>query len=167
MLKKSLTEDAKHKIELFTDHNFVTPDYFPVPLRSTVYIKKSSNQDMMTTEGGIIISAEGSNNHLIPNVGVVYAVGPECSEHLKAGQRVMFSQFANLEIMIKGEIYMVISELDIYGVMPSDAYVRMDTLTDKEVGTKSRIEREGTYLKNKKVSDDEQANAKELFKLKK
>jgi co-chaperonin GroES (HSP10) len=119
---------------------------------------------MMKTDSGVLLIESNANNHLIPHIGHIFAVGPECSEHIKPGLRVFWNQFANLEVMIKGEVYMIIEEREVYGVLPDSAYARIDGLSDKEVGTKERVQRQEGFIDRKFAADQEEKDTIDFLK---
>ena len=154
-IRKERMDRIHRLIDSYVDRSVIIPEGFPLAFQKTVIIKQASNANMMKTNAGFLLIESSANNHLIPNIGHVYAVGPECSEHIKVGLRVFFNQFANLEVMIKGEVYMIIDEREVYGALPDSAFVRMDTLTDKEVSRKEGLDRQITYQENKFKQDQE------------
>jgi len=150
-IRKEREEALLKIIDLYTDKDFRIPEGFLAPFKKSVVIKKVGNQDMLTTSGGIIV-VEGKNT-VVPNIGIVYAIGPDCSMHISPGQRVAFNQYSDLEIMILGEVYMMISEDDVYGALPNGAYVRLNTKSDVEVSREDRIERNTKFHEKKIILD--------------
>ncbi len=113
-----------------------------VAFNKTVIIKKLTSGQDQQTEGGLIIADTSSVNSIKPNIGIIVAAGPDCSELVIPGIKIAYNQFANLEIFIRGEFYHVISEHDIHCALTDDTIVMMDDLTDKEKGTVKRAKRD-------------------------
>jgi len=128
-----------------------------VAFNHTVLIKKVSGGQEQQTEGGIFVPDSSSVNSLKPNIGIVVAAGPECSELVIPGLKIAYNQFANLEIFIRGEFYHVIHEHDIHCALTNDTIAMVDQLTDKEVGTQKRI-------KQDKIASKVFASREEEFK---
>jgi len=149
------------------DPNFKTPEGFLIPLKKSVVIKKQGATEAMTTENGIIIPEIAAANTNIPNIGIVYAVGPEVDVLLQPGQRVYFNQYANLEVLIKGNIYIMISEHDVYGVLPDKAWVSIDNKTEKQVRQEKKLNQLGDFLQKKHVKDQNELDLKSELSKKK
>jgi len=112
---------------------------FPIALGQTIIC--SSFSEDLTTAGGIIIpeTAESKLNHAI-----VMAVGAECKRKfvdfngkerpLMPGDKIIHNTYANLTIMFESNSYLVLSEHEIYAVIPDGA----------KVGTKEIASRKST-----------------------
>jgi co-chaperonin GroES (HSP10) len=133
-----------------------------VAFNHTVIIKKVMGGQEQTTEGGLILAETSDVNSIKPNVGIIVAAGPECSELVIPGIKIAYNQFANLEVFIRGEFYHVIHEHDIHCALTSDTPVMMDTLSDKEKGSIKRAK--GDVIANKvfKAREEEFKNKIEL-----
>jgi len=155
------------EIENYTEKDFVVPKGFIIPLRRSVLIKQVDNTSLKKTLSGIIISNVGAEDTSTPMAGIIYAVGPECPEYLKPGQRVICNQYANLEVFIYGETYIKMDDLDVYGILPEEAFVSVEKKTPKEVIREKNLEREVNYNKKKTILDaNDKDNAEWLKKLK-
>lgn len=105
------------------------PDEFPIPLKNSVFVKQitgAAGEKMRFTKGGIMIVQSTILNErtVIPNMGIVMAVGIECSEYLRPGQKIIYNVYAEEKVMILGEEYVRLNEAtDIYGILPPDGYV--------------------------------------------
>ena len=91
----------------------------------TVYIRKESGNRMV---GKIEIATSGQSA-VLP-VGRIYGVGPLVPD-LKPGMRVYFNFYANTIVYHEGVEYYMISELDVFGVLPAKALV-LQSSPDKE-----------------------------------
>jgi co-chaperonin GroES (HSP10) len=149
-------ENTLKLVEKYTiDPKFKKPDNFIIPFRKTVLIEKIGNDDVVTTVGGIIMTdTSKSDNVDMPNTGIVYGVGIDCSSYIREGQKVLFSEFSNLQIFLAGKYYYVVDEHNVYGCVPDKTYVRMDVKTDKEVDRTKRIKREEEYFDRKILVDE-------------
>ena len=90
------------------------------PLHDNVLVKRTEEEE--TSSGGIILSGSAKEK---PSQGKVISVGPgkkndsgEVSPvNLKAGDVVLFGQYAGNEVKLDGEDYLIMSESDIFGVI--------------------------------------------------
>ena len=90
------------------------------PLHDNVLVKRTEEEE--TSSGGIILSGSAKEK---PSQGKVISVGPgkkndsgEVSPvNLKAGDVVLFGQYAGNEVKLDGEDYLIMSENDIFGVI--------------------------------------------------
>ena len=164
MEDKETKRPTKEELFLTKAKQLVDPDYKQAPatkmglaLRDTILIRRISNIENNTTEAGIIL-AEGAENSVRPNMGVIEACGPQCSEHIMVGQKVLYNQFANLETMIGGEIFHLVSEREINFILSHKAFVRMDLKSDKEVERTKMIIMDEKYREKKHDIDEEKKN---------
>ncbi len=155
---------TKEELFLTKAKQLVDPDYKPSPstqmglaLRNSILIRKTDNSSNSTTEGGLILAdtAENSNK---PNMGVIEACGPLCSPHVMVGQKVLYNHYANLELMIKGEIFSLISEPDLQYILSTKAFARVDPKTDREVERTKMIIMDEKYREKKHDIDEEKKN---------
>lgn len=110
-----------------------------VAFNNTVIIKKIQSGHEAVTEGGLIVPESSSVNSIKPNIGIIVAAGPECSNLVFPGLKIAYNQFANLEVFIRGEFYHVIHEADIHCALTDDAFVLADGKTDKEIRTEKGL----------------------------
>jgi len=126
-----------------------------VAFNHTVIIKKVMGGQEQTTEGGLIIAETSSVNSIKPNIGIVVAAGPDCSDLVIPGIKIAYNQFANLEVFIRGEFYHVIHEHDIHCALTNETVVMMDGLTDKEKGGQKRAKQDKVASEIFKKRDEE------------
>ncbi len=115
--KASIEENKKLALE-----SRITFD-FPIARGKSVIVLRG-NEDLLI-EGGIILP-ESSDD--VKMRGTVMSVGPDVQEifidhtgvarPLRPKDRVLFNSYANLNIIHKSNNYLVMSELDIYAVLP-------------------------------------------------
>lgn len=98
---------------------FKVPENFPIARKSTVYIKKRDRSEYMRKSGLFI--AEGKDT-VIPPEGTIYAVG-ELVTDLKPGMRVIFNFWANLLIYHDDIAYLMMNEIDVYGICADEGDV--------------------------------------------
>ena len=90
------------------------------PLHDKVLVKRTEEEE--TSSGGIILSGSAKEK---PSQGKVISVGPGTKNdsgevspvNLKAGDVVLFGQYAGNEVKLDGEDYLIMSENDIFGVI--------------------------------------------------
>lgn len=103
------------------------PAEFPVPLKNAVFIRQITGQDgekMRRTEGGILMVDNITSKVVAPCIGIVMAVGIDCSEYLRPGHKVIYNRYAEEIIMIYGNEYIRLNEAtDIYGILPPESWI--------------------------------------------
>lgn len=134
------------------DKNFKVPKDFIIPFEGTVIVKKLEQAEI-TTDSGLIIGGVKARNIVTPNIGIVYAVGPRVPEYIKAGLKVYFNQNVDLEFWISGGFYHMMFHHDVYGAIPENSLVTMDTKQDKEIIREDALIREEGYQDRKKQHD--------------
>ena len=85
-----------------------------------VLVKRTEEEE--TSSGGIILSGSAKEK---PSQGEVISAGPgkknDSGEvvpvNVKAGDTVLFGQYAGNEVKVDGEEYLIMSESDIFGVI--------------------------------------------------
>ena len=90
------------------------------PLHDKDLVKRTEEEE--TSSGGIILSGSAKEK---PSQGEVISVGPGkktdsgeiASMNVKAGDTVIFGQYAGNEVKLDGEDYLIMSESDIFGVI--------------------------------------------------
>lgn len=85
------------------------------PLGTRVVIKKLEAEEK--TQGGLILTSTAKEK---PTVAEVIAVGPGTEKEkmeLKAGDRVIFSQYAGNDFKYDGEEYTIMNQNDILAVI--------------------------------------------------
>ena len=85
------------------------------PLGSRVVIQKVEAEEK--TSGGIILTSTAKEQ---PQMAEVIAVGPGTKDEemeLKVGDKVVFSKFAGNEIKYGGEVYTIMNQSDILGIV--------------------------------------------------
>ena len=90
------------------------------PLHDKVRVKRTEEEE--TSSGRIILSGSAKEK---PSQGEVISVGPgkktDAGEvvpvNVKAGDTVLFGQYAGNEVKLDGEEYLIMSESDIFGVI--------------------------------------------------
>ena len=90
------------------------------PLQDRVVVRRTEEET--TTAGGIVLPGSATEK---PSQGEVLAVGPgrvsESGEvrplDLKAGDKVIFGQYAGSAVKIDGEELLIMSENEVFGVL--------------------------------------------------
>ena len=89
------------------------------PLADRVVIKKLSSEE--TTKSGIVLPGSAKEK---PQMAEVIAVGPggkidgkEIEMYVKAGQKVVYSQYAGTEVKLDKEEYTIVRQNDILAIV--------------------------------------------------
>jgi len=154
--KELRREAALKRLKESIDPAFKKPSSFMVPFKKSVIINKVGNTESMQTEGGIIIPDTVTRKSMVPNIGIIYAVGIDCEEYLQEGMKVSFSEYADLEILIAGKPYFMVHEDNVYGAMPDKTFARMSPKNDKEIVREDALNREIDFLPKNKLRNDNQ-----------
>ena len=104
---------------------------FPIARGKTVIILRGIEEELV--EGGLIIP---ETSDAMKMRGTVMAVGPDVAEKfidykgvsrsLMPRDRVIFNSYANLNIIHRSISYVVMSELDVYCVIPENTVMSND-----------------------------------------
>jgi len=136
------------------------PDFRPltnlIARGKTVYIKKE-NRETVLKNSGIIIQNSGQSA-VLP-VGRVYGVGPLVPD-LKPGMRVYYNFYANTVVFHDGVEYLMISELDVFGVLPDEAVVMEQTVSKEGL---RRTDLSVDEMPNQDLSKEEKVQFKEMM----
>lgn len=111
---------------------------FPIALAKSVIVLRGSDDEEITV-GGLHIP-ESSDD--LKMRGRVMAVGPDVNmefvDHngvkrgLRPMDRILFNSYANLNIMHKSNSYVVLSELDVYAVLPEKTKMVTEKLPSRK-----------------------------------
>ena len=98
----------------------------PIAVGDNVICKEIAESNI--TAGGIVIP-ESAQAHLPQKNAIVVSVGEKCEAHFRAGDTVVCHTQAGQAMMYGKDVYFVLKEPEIYGIMN-----RVDeTMTDEEV----------------------------------
>ena len=153
--------ELKSKILKCVDHSFKIPNNVPIPFEYSVIVEQLK-QNMVTTEGGIIVGDVGARNVLKPNIGIIIAVGPKVPDYLVPKLRVYFNQNIDLEYLFGGRYYKMSHYSDFYCAIPENVLVSMDTKDDKELTREDLVARDENYQKGSIIKSAEELDAKEI-----
>lgn len=142
------------------------PDYkevlnMPIPLGKSVIVKQAKQQVIQV--GGIILPDAAAENTQLPKVGVIYAVGPDCTRGVRKGLRCYYNFYCDLEIRINGETFVMMEEASVYYILRSN---EQQIYEGKGVKSSSQVRREkkqdlwSGFSKRKKVSDENEKDFK-------
>ena len=81
------------------------------PLADRVVAKKEAAQT--TTASGLLLVDSAKES---ANIAVIESVGPEVKD-LKAGDRIIYSQYAGTEVKVQGKDYLIIKAEDILAII--------------------------------------------------
>jgi len=152
-------ERKQHIIEAIqsipTVKGFKVPAGFPVPLGNNLLAKIIPNSGPMVTEGGILLVDSLASNQVIPNTAVIYAIGPNCSELLNLGHKIIYNPYANNEVMIGGVAYLLMAEFpDVIGILPPEAWHLPPIKKEATLRREERIGDMSGYRKRKAAKDE-------------
>jgi chaperonin GroES len=109
----------------------------PRPRLDSMFIMRIGSE--RKTAAGIIIP-ETSQAKI--NVGVVYAIGSKCGEDLKLGMRVIYNFYADTEVQVEANNFIILRDSDIYGELPFNSTVFLRGEGPDVNARRKRIERE-------------------------
>lgn len=130
----------------------------PIPLGKGVLVKPIQQTPTSQTESGIILMG-GENSHP-PHLGIVYAIGPLCSEYVRVGLRVYFNFFVDSSFYIDGVHYAKMDEHDVYYIVPPKAIVFDGVKSDKEVRQEKKLPKQQAYLNEMYRKEQNEKDAK-------
>ena len=85
------------------------------PLQDYVVLKKEKAETI--TASGILLT---SPQEQAKNEAIVQAVGPQCDELLKKGQKVIFKEYSCTHYTLDDEDYMILKEEDILAIIEEE-----------------------------------------------
>lgn len=143
----------------------IDPEYkptnnIPIPLGKGVLVKKVKAS--VITNNGIIID-EGSNTPK-PHMGIIYAIGPNCSEFLRVGLRCYFNFFVDSSFYIDGVDYYKMDENDVFYLIPPNTVLFETPLTEKAVRREKKLDNEQATLKRIYNKNQEDKDKKDFEK---
>lgn len=135
------------------------PDYLPVldipiPLGYSVLIKKAPKSNIIKTltdltgKEQVIYRPETADNSQTTGEGIIYAVGPYCSEFLRNGLKCVYDVRADTTFEHKGVSYLKMDEAQVYFIMPDPS-----TTVDNGVKDPKIVRREKKIPKQQKIYD--------------
>ncbi|CAK0771640.1 chaperonin GroES [Gammaproteobacteria bacterium] len=104
----------------------------PIPLGKSVIVKKIKQNVVQL--GGIILPESSAENSQMPHVGIIYGIGPDCTKGVRAGLRCYYNVYADLEIRINGEQYVLMEENAVYYILRSnEQFISEGIKSEKQV----------------------------------
>ena len=134
----------------------------PIPLHKGLLVKKIEKSVQTITTGGILL-AQGENTPEL-HVGIIQAVGPNCSEFVRPGLRCYYNFFVDSSFYINGKHYVKMDESDVYYLIPPDTAVFEAPDTATKVRRAKKQGESDSYLQRKYAHDQEEKNKKEIDK---
>jgi len=135
----------------------------PIPLINGVLIKKEDKVNLIKTQGGLIIpGGQRAENSQENQEGILYAVGPKCSEFLRLGLRYQFSSFVDTFFWHEGVQYYKLDETLVYFVVPDPNTVVHNGVKSAKEMTRNRLSKKANVM-NKAVAQRD-ANEKDKYK---
>ncbi len=139
-----------------------------IPLGKGVYIQETVNGERKTKSGLIVSAGKMSQG----TVGYIIAIGPEVSDYLRVGLKVMYNVHANLEIIIDGDPYLLMDELSVYSILDdTDDEIQVNMAPENPKITKRRAKQKEQVevfkrvaIKNKNDEDRYEEKAKKTVK---
>jgi len=131
---------------------FSVPNNFPKPRKMSVIVKREQ-QGTQVTDAGIQLLQTAASNAQKPNIGRIYAVGDGVPEDIKPGMRVYYNQYCDLEIMVCGYPYVMLSDTDVYCILNDENYMPAIILDSKEVRRGKKIVEQQDRVKRLAVKE--------------
>jgi co-chaperonin GroES (HSP10) len=109
----------------------------PIPLGKGVLVKKISQTPLAVLDSGIILM-EGNNSNP-PKIGIIQAVGPDCSPYLRVGLRCYYNFYVDTHFRMGGIDYAKMHEQDVFYIVPPKAIVFETVKSDKQVRQEKKV----------------------------
>jgi co-chaperonin GroES (HSP10) len=137
-MEKQLNQEVIERLNaLPLDPDYKQVNEVPIPLGKSVLVKKINQTPMAVLDSGIILM-EGENSHP-PHIGIIQAVGPECSPYLRVGLRCYFNFFVDSHFRIGGVDYAKMYENDVFYIIPPKTIVFEAVKSDKQVRKEKKL----------------------------
>lgn len=136
-----------------------------IPFGKSVIIQETTNGERKTKSGLIVSAGKLSQG----TVGYVVAVGPEVYPYLNlVGKKILYNIHANLELMIEGEPYLMMHEMDVYAVLDNsdeEIQINMAPPSAKQIRQdKKRVEQKAVFKRVAEHSKNEEDKYEEKVK---
>ena len=112
---ETLNTAQKFFKEFQPPQGFLVPKTLPIARGGTVYIKAIDRTEQALASGIMI----PTTSRTYQPEGYIYAVGPKVND-LQPGMRVIYNMYANSIVYSEGVEYLMISEIDVFGIMPNE-----------------------------------------------
>lgn len=119
----------------------------PIPLHKGVLVKRITNRSTIikTTPSGIHLPDPIADNSVDTKDGIIYAVGPDCSDFLRVGLRCQISSGVDTFFYHHGEMYYKLDEYHVYFIVP-----------DVTTGVYNGIKKESDVRRSKKLVEQKE-----------
>ena len=159
--------------EMPLDPEYKPASGLPIPLHKGVLVKKIAKSNIFKV-GEILLIEGDAENSRPPHLGIIYAIGPNCSEHLKVGLRCYYNFYVDSSFNIDGVDYAKMDESDVFYLVPPNTRVDDGVKGAKEVRrgnqmkkSDSRLIREFNHEQNEKdkLRDSTRGKVKPVYNL--
>jgi len=137
----------------------------PIPLHKGVLVRRLTDLDrptiIKTTPGGIHLPDAIADNSTDTKDGIIYAVGPDCSEFLRVGLRCQISSMVDTFFYHHGVMYYKLDEFHVYFIVPDPTtLIHNGIKKESEVRRKDKLEEQKEYLNRMNKMDGNEKDKK-------
>lgn len=139
--------DAQKSSELLLnmgpDSLYAPASGLPVPYGKGVLVRKVEQTSVEETESGILLLQTSTDKSRPLHIGIIYAVGPDCSPYMRVGVRVYFNFFVDSCFRFGGYEYYKMDEIDVYYCIPNNKTILMEGVKgDREIMREKKQEKQ-------------------------
>ncbi len=133
------------------------PPGFPIPVKNMIFVEPLEADETITSVGIILPKGMKAKNSIMPNTGIIAAIGFDCEDYLFPGQHVLFNPICldYTRIFFNNKYYLYLhSANDIFAVLPPSAWVHRGTKDDDWQRREEMRESEENYLVRRAAKDE-------------
>jgi len=152
---------AQRIMEMPLDPFHIEIQGLPIPLHKGVLIRKISYKEKMVRKSGIIIPDAPAENSADKKLGIIAAVGPNCSEFLRVGLRVQINSYVDSYFFHEEYEFYKCDEMDVYYIIPDPStYVDNGIKSATNVRRSKKLEEQKEYLTRMDKADGNEKDRK-------
>lgn len=156
----SAATSAQRIMEMPLDPFHIEIPGLPIPLHKGVLVRKVSYKEQVR-KSSIIIPNMPSENTADKKLGIICAVGPNCSEFIRIGLRVQINSFVDSYFFHEEYEFYKADEADIYYIIPdTNTYVNNGVKSAANVRRSKKLEEQTEYLKRMDKLDTNEKDKK-------
>lgn len=147
-------KSAKLLLEASADKAYVQVEGLPIPYGRGVLVKKVVQAAIEETQSGLLLLQTETEKSRPLHIGIIHAVGPECSPFMKVGARIYYNFFVDSCFRFQGHEYYKMEESDVFYYIPEPNTLLMEGVkSDREVMRGKKQDKQQSVLQQQHLID--------------